>query len=182
MVTRLKGKTILLRQISITDAEFTSKLRSDPRIFEFLSSNSPITVEEQREWIVSYLKENQGYYFVIENIQTGNPEGTISLYNFSDNKGEFGRYIALNPLSAVESEYLLIKFAFDMLDLRAIYARTADLNTKVWKQHESFGFKDEGFEIIEEKGLKLRRQILTRQGYTLFDYSKIVNVINRLVR
>jgi RimJ/RimL family protein N-acetyltransferase len=176
------GESVILRPITVDDAEFTSGLRSDPKVYEFLSSSKPLTSDNQRSWIENFLSANQGYYFIIENKKTGTPEGTIGLYNFEQNSAEFGRYIALNSLSAIESEYLLLEFAFRTLNLHEIYCKTADLNTKVWKQHLSFGFKDDGFEFFEEKALLLRRQVLKRKEYILFDYSKILQIINRFAR
>lgn len=176
------GQSVVLRPIMLEDAAFTAGLRSDPRVYEFLSSSKPISIEAQRNWIESYLNANQEYYFIIENKKTKVPEGTIGLYNVQGYSAEFGRYIALNSLSAIESEYLLLKFAFNAMNLDEIYCRTADLNLKIWKQHLSFGFRDDGFERFEEKDLILRRQVLKKEEYVLFDYARIVNIINRMAR
>jgi hypothetical protein len=94
-------------------------------------------------------------------------------------EAEFGRYISVNSINAIEAEYLLLQFCFNVMHLDFVYCRTADKNIKVWKQHLSFGFKDVGFEYFQEKNLLLRRQALSRAEFLEFDYSKIVSLVSR---
>jgi len=183
MEIKLIGEATILRSVSLNDAEFISSLRSDLRVNKYLSSSKPIEIWEQIEWLRQYLSKYDGFYFIIENKVSSKKLGTISLYNLEeDKKAEFGRYISTDSLSAIEAEYLLLQFAFNVLNLNVLYCRTAELNTKVWKQHLSFGFYDNGFELLDEKNLLLRKQEISKDLFKSFDYSNIVNLIKRFNR
>jgi RimJ/RimL family protein N-acetyltransferase len=177
----LIGQTTILRQVKLDDALFISQLRSDPKVYEFLSSSSPITLEKQRNWLEEYFYSKDGHYFIIENTQLSKSVGTISVYNINRVKqeAEFGRYISVNSVSAIEAEYLLLQFCFNVMRLESVYCRTADKNVKVWNQHLSFGFRNVGFENFDDKNLLLRRQTITRAEFFDFDYSKIISLIDR---
>jgi RimJ/RimL family protein N-acetyltransferase len=181
MEIRLMGEATVLRQVHLDDALFISQLRSEPSVYEFLSSSTSITLNQQKIWLEKYLKLNDGYYFIIENISLGKSVGTISIYDVNKLKGgaEFGRYISLNSINSIEAEYLLLQFCFNVMNLDTIYCRTADENSKVWKQHLSFGFQNDGIEEFKEKKILLRRQVLTKTEFLDFDYSKINSLINR---
>ena len=107
--------------------------------------------------------------------------GTISIYNFNklEREAEFGRYVSVNSVNAIEAEYLLLQFCFNILNLDSVYCRTADKNLKVWRQHLSFGFRDVGFEEFEDKNMLLRRQAINKSEFLDFDYSKIISLIHR---
>jgi RimJ/RimL family protein N-acetyltransferase len=181
MENRLIGETTILRQVNLDDALFISTLRSNPKVYEFLSSSSFVTEEQQQQWLKNYFAANDGYYFIIENSKLFKSVGTISIYNVDKGglEAEFGRYISFNSVNSIEAEYLLLQFSFNVMDLETVYCRTADKNVKVWKQHLSFGFKDVGFEKFEDKDLLLRRQAITRTEFLEFDYSKIISLVNR---
>lgn len=184
MELKINGQITSLRSVSIIDSEFIASLRSDPRVYEYLSSNEAVTNEKQLAWLEEFIKNKKDYYFVIENLKTLKKTGTISVYNLNREKGEaeFGRFIAVDSISAIESEWLILKFVFEVLSLDSLYCRTADLNTKVWKQHYSFGFEDDGYENLVSKNLQLKRQIITRVRYEKFNYSKIKSLIERFSR
>jgi len=181
MEIQLIGETTILRQVKLEDALYISQLRSDPKVYEFLSSSTPISLEQQKKWLEKYLNSKDGYYFIIANSLLLKSVGTVSIYDFNEGKreAEFGRYISVNSVNAIEAEYLLLDFCFNVMHLESVYCRTADKNVKVWRQHLSFGFRDVGFEDFTDKNLLLKRQAITRAEFFSFDYSKIILLINR---
>jgi RimJ/RimL family protein N-acetyltransferase len=181
MEIRIIGQTSILREVNLEDALFISQLRSCPKVYEFLSSSSPVTLEQQQQWLKKYFNSKDGYYFIIENPLLKKSVGTISIYdlNILKREAEFGRYVSVNSINAIEAEFLLLHFCFNVMHLDSVYCRTADKNIKVWKQHLSFGFKDVGYENFQENNLLLRRQAITRSAFLEFDYSKIIYLINR---
>ncbi len=184
MEVALIGQMTILRSVTVDDAGFIADLRSNSRVNKYLSSSKPIDLEEQVAWLNQYMMERDGFYFIIERKMDSKKIGTISIYNFDEanKRAEFGRYISTDPLGAIESEHILLQFAFNVLKLNMLYCRTAELNNKVWKQHISFGFNDIGFELLEDKNLLLRLQEITRCTFDKFDYSVIVNIIKRFNR
>ena len=181
MEIRLIGESTLLRQVRLDDAFLISELRSDPKVYEFLSSSTPISLKQQKKWLENHSNSKDGYYFIIVNSSSLKSVGTISIYDFNEGKreAEFGRYISVNSVNAIEAEYLLLDFCFNVMQLESVYCRTADENVKVWRQHLSFGFRDVGFEEFADKNLLLRRQTITRTEFFNFDYSRIIMLLNR---
>ena len=142
----INGKIARLKSVQVSDALFISKIRNNPAINSYLSSQKEISLTAQSDWIIKNLEVNN-YYFIISNKKTNEKVGTISIYNIDEIKGkaEFGRYICLNPIMAIEAVLMLIRFGFQELELNEIYCRTDMRNLKVWNQHYNFGFKDAGF-------------------------------------
>lgn len=181
MEISLTGTLTLLRSVELKDAEFIADLRSHPQIYRYLSSESEISTAQQQSWLKAYLDSNDGFYFVIEDLNSGKKTGTISIYNLAENrkKAEFGRYICTNTYNAIEAELLLIKFGFEVMGIDEIYCRTAQANEKVWKQHYKFGFTDLGMELFPEKEMALKVQHITKASFDTFDYTHITNLIQR---
>lgn len=177
----IEGYTTILQSMTLNDAENIITLRNQPHVNQYLSSSNFISIEEQVNWMKNNEAKQDGLYLKITD-KKNNFCGTISIYelNNDERNGEFGRYICTKPLQAIESELLLIHFVFRVMRLKSIYCRTVELNTKVWKQHYEFGFVDNGTELLVEKQLYLKRQILTVESYRNFDYSKIEKLINKL--
>ena len=171
----IEGKKTLLTEVGIGDAADICNLRNDERINKFLSTSRKVSVGEQEQWIAANLAKKDGYYFKILDKATGQFCGTASIYNVAEKDAEFGRYICTQALQAVETEYLLIKEAFESMHLQRIYCRTAMDNKKVWKQHVSYGFVDAGEEVFknDDKDLVLKVQELTEYAYGKTDYSFI---------
>jgi RimJ/RimL family protein N-acetyltransferase len=99
-------------------------------------------LERQVEWLSRYYERAGDWYFVIEGISDGQPEGLVSLYDLSADglTAEWGRWI-LRPssLAAVESAWLIYRCAFECLELMEVYCRTVALNESVVSFHDSCG-------------------------------------------
>ena len=115
-------------------------------------------------------------------IKTNKNTGTVSIYNLDYNyhTAEFGRYMCVDPLNAIEAELLILEFSFNIMLLDSLYCRTAIDNYKVWKQHTIFGFVDLGIEKNIVKNMSLKKQSISREIFQQFDYSSIHNIIERL--
>lgn len=180
MEKQIIGENITLRPINLDDDSFVADLRSEVKVYQFLSSDKPISKEDQRKWIQSFLVNQQEFYFIVIDNNSNKKKGTISLYNINYNEAEFGRYISLDAVSAIEAELLILKHGFENLNLDKIYCRTAELNSKVWRQHLQFGFEDVGFEELSSKKIQLRIQEISKFNFLKFDYSKIERLIKRM--
>ncbi|MEP7106911.1 MAG: GNAT family N-acetyltransferase [Ferruginibacter sp.] len=168
-----------LEEVTIDDAKVICDLRNNERNNKYLSSSAPVSIGDQQSWIINNKAKQDGYYLKIIDLSNDECCGTISLYNISENKAEFGRYIATRSLQAIEAEYLLIKLGFEALNLKEIYCRTAIENTKVWQQHYKFGFRDIEEIMLKEKALLLKVQEISADTYNSMDYSFINKIIER---
>ncbi len=178
-MTFVKGSKTNLVEISENDADVIIELRNSPSINKFLSSSKKIETQEQIAWIRNNKAKADNFYFKITDLKN-NFFGTISIYNITDNQGEFGRFISTSPLHAVEAQYLIIKFGFETLNLNRIYCHTVIDNKSVWNQHYKFGFVDnENFVFDGNLGVQFKIQEISREAYTNFDYGPILKLISR---
>ncbi len=132
------GFAYALRPVELTDAQFIIDTRlEDAERNRFIHKIST-DVSAQEQWIRDYFSRAGDYYFVVENVLTGRPEGLIAVYDIQENKGEWGRWvIQQGSLAAIESLDLLCQVAFDELELDEIYSRTVEDNTPVVSFHNS---------------------------------------------
>lgn len=139
----LKSKTIKLRYVEVSDAEFILSLRLDERYNTFISKVDD-NIEAQRNWIESYKIEegnkNQ-FYFIIET-NDGIPCGTVRIYDLTDNSFCWGSWV-LNEhktrYSAIESALLVYKYGFDILGFEMCHFDVMKENKKVIEFHKKFG-------------------------------------------
>ncbi len=135
----IQGKTCRLRPITDADAALVLELRGDPRLNRFLHTTSS-NLEDQLSWFAEYYERPGDYYFVVERLAGGAPEGVISIYNVDPEArtGEWGRWV-LRPssLAAVESAWLIYRCAFELLGLEEAYCRTNAENESVVSFHDS---------------------------------------------
>ena len=139
----LKSKTIQMRLVDPSDAEFILKLRIDPRYNQFLSSVSP-DIQAQKDWINKYKTEElerKQFYFIIERVD-GVPCGTVRLYDFRGNSFCWGSWI-LNEdktrYAAIESAFLVYEFGFENLGYQQSHFDVMKGNERVQSFHEKMG-------------------------------------------
>lgn len=139
----LESKTINMRLIDESDAEFVLKLRLDERYNKFLSSvNSDIN--SQRDWIRKYKEDeisNKQFYFIIER-KDGVPCGTVRVYDIKENSFCWGSWI-LNEdkthYAAIESALMVYDFGFNRLGFNKSHFEVIRGNLKVVSFHKKFG-------------------------------------------
>ncbi len=140
----IEGPAFRLRPVEEADAEFIVALRSQPALARWLHPGAA-DAAAQRQWLKVYASRPGDYYFVVEARQDGTREGLIGLYDLDPvaRRAEWGRWV-LRPgsLAAVESVWLIYRFAFEVLDLRALYSRTVAANEAVVSFHDSCGLVD----------------------------------------
>lgn len=141
----LESKSIRLRFVEESDAEFILKLRLDEKYNQFLSSVSA-DVQSQKNWIKDYkLDEEAGkqYYFIIELLDS-TPCGTVRVYDLKEDSFCWGSWI-LNEdktrYAALESAFLVYKFGFEKLGYKKSHFDVMKGNEKVISFHEKMGAK-----------------------------------------
>ena len=135
------GFRFRIRPIEIKDASFVVKLRNDPELSKYLHRGAQDEAS-QRAWIEQYYARENDYYFVVEHLSNREPEGLVAVYDIDgdEDTAEWGRWILVNgSLAAVESCWLVYKFAFDVIDLGSVYCRTVGENESVVSFHDSTG-------------------------------------------
>jgi len=139
----IEGYAFRLRPITDNDAAFVVELRNNPELNRYLHAGAT-REEDQLTWLARYYECKDSYYFIVERLANGMPDGAVGLYDIDDRTGtgEWGRWI-LRPrsLAAVESAYLIYRVAFEGLGLRSVYCRTVSDNERVVSFHDSCGIR-----------------------------------------
>ncbi len=175
----IEGLKTNLVEISESDASDIILLRNNPEFNRFLSSHTPISLDAQIEWIKKNRERKDNFYFKITDKQHVF-KGTISLYGIENNSAEFGRFISMSSVASVEAEYLILKFAFDELNLNRVYCKTIEENQKVIQMHTRFGFKTIGIEKKESLNKPLIVQEMTREEFQQHDFRPILSLIEKI--
>lgn len=134
----VEGVGYRLRPVKISDAQKVIEIRlEDMQRNQYINKIST-EVAVQEKWISEYLERDGDYYFVIENTLSGCTEGLIGIYDISDGRGEWGRWVVKkSSLAAIESVDLIFKAAFDHIGLSEVFCRTVEQNTAVVSFHDS---------------------------------------------
>lgn len=139
----LSSKTINLRLVEESDAEFILSLRLRGDLNKYLSTVDD-DVELQREWIKDYKNQEsqeKQFYFIIEK-HDGTPCGTVRIYDFRGDSFSWGSWI-LNEnktkYAAIESALLVYHFGFNELGFKNSHFEVMKENERVIKFHQKFG-------------------------------------------
>lgn len=134
----IDGASYRIRPVKFSDAQFIVDIRlADAERNKFINRiSADISVQER--WINNYLERTDDYYFVVENLFTGKPEGLIGIYDIANGRGEWGRWVIdKTSLAAIESVDLMFKASFEHLGLSEVYCRTIANNHSVVSFHDS---------------------------------------------
>ena len=141
----IDGLGYSLRPVQLTDARFILKIRLEYMGRTQYIHEIPDDIELEENWIRKYFQRNGDFFFIIENKITGQPEGTIAIYDMEDGRAEWGRWVVQKgSLAAAESVDLIYKVAFQKLNLRELYCRTIEKNSSVVSFHDSLPQKRRG--------------------------------------
>lgn len=155
-VQRVVGKTVILRNVQVEDAEFILSLRLDPEKGGYLS---PVEadVEKQRDWIRNYLRSKGQAYFLICDLAL-RPLGTVRIYDAIGDSFSWGSWILKKDAphaAAIESAVLVYWLATCHWRFRASHFQVRRDNTSVLAFHEKFG-AERVTQTTEEMEIHLR--------------------------
>lgn len=147
--TAIKTERLLLRKLKHTDWEAISYLRSDTDVNKFVKRPPAETQEKAMAFIdkiSNAIDTNTSLYWVITEQGKDQMLGSISLWNFSDDRKTAEVGYDLNPIAqgkGIMDEALknIIRFGFNRLNLDNIEAYTQKNNTASINLLERNGFK-----------------------------------------
>lgn len=144
---RLDLNLVSIREFEYGDIEKKVEWINNPLINEYLHYDIPITIDGTKKWFES--KSTNRYDSVIE--YAGLPIGLIGLLqiDYVNQKAEY--YISLGELDymgkgiASKATELILKYAFENLNLNKVYLNVDADNNRACKLYEKSGFKKEGY-------------------------------------
>ncbi|MBS0301712.1 MAG: GNAT family N-acetyltransferase [Proteobacteria bacterium] len=137
---RIEGHTLVLRNAQVADAAFIHALRTDPVRARHLSA-VPAALAAQIAWLERYAGDETQAYFIVCDAASGEPLGTVRLYNARGDSFSWGSWLLRTGLPArcaTESAMLVYHYARASGFARAHFEVRQD-NTSVWRFHENFG-------------------------------------------
>lgn len=141
----IKGKRLKLREINYNDLPKMVSWRNKNR--KWFLDQKILTQQDQEKWFKNYLENDLDKMFIIE-AKEGTAIGTVGIYNIDYHKreAEFGRLIIGEDVfkgkgMAKEANMLLLKYAFEKLDLIKIYLKVFHDNIKAIELYKRCGFK-----------------------------------------
>lgn len=170
-IIKMESKKILLKSISIEDAEILMELNNNVEVSKYVVGN-PIMVDmkQQLRWMKNLEKEKNTKRWII--IYDGISVGTIILSNI-DLKNLVGNMnIKILPASQGKGIAKIAlkeacRIAFEEEGLYCLTANILDYNIKSQKLFESLGFHKDG--ILRSRVVK------GKERYDLFTYSLLKN-------
>ena len=130
-----------LRPVTIEDASFIVALRTDELRNRFVHEISS-RIEDQVAWLEGYFERAGDYYFIVENADSSEPQGTIGLHDATSESDctEWGRWILRRgSMAALESAWLIHEVGLSKLHLASLRSRTLAENRAVLSFLDSFG-------------------------------------------
>ena len=169
----LESKSIRLRFVEETDAEFILKLRLDEKYNQFLSAVTA-DLQSQKDWIKKYKndeKDKKQFYFIIERLD-GTPCGTVRIYDLKQDSFCWGGWI-LNEdktrYAALESAFLVYKFGFEVLGFKKSHFDVMKGNERVISFHKKMGAVQTGedeqnyyFEITSSAVYAMQEKLVSK--------------------
>jgi UDP-4-amino-4,6-dideoxy-N-acetyl-beta-L-altrosamine N-acetyltransferase len=145
-----------LRALNKADVPIFLQWRNDPEIRTLMLGNRfPVTAELEEAWFNERLNDrsNKIVYFTIETLNEKSPIGFIHLSNIDwiSRTAMLGITIGNknfhNKGYGSEAIGILLKYAFNELNIRKIYLEVVSFNERARKTYSSLGFSDEGTKI-----------------------------------
>ncbi len=147
----IKGKTIDLKPLHEEDIEQLRTWRNSKEVSDFMLSRSLISKEHQEAWYQKIKNDPYCVYWIIlskDGVKLG--MGSLTKINHNDKSAEPGLYIGVkehrNSFFGMEANYLVLKYAFEVLELKKIYGSVLASNTVALKMNLSFGYTIDNLE------------------------------------
>jgi len=102
--SKLIGKNINFRSVTVDDAEFILSLRLNPTLNKYLGTTSAL-LSDQQNWINAQISRPDDYYFMVES-KDGKRLGTCGIYDVKKETFGCGRWI--NDVGA--PAYVAVKY------------------------------------------------------------------------
>lgn len=137
---KLQGRYVNLREVRVEDAEFILSLRTDEKKSKYLHKTDN-DLAKQIRYIERYKSLNNEYYFIIENKELL-PLGTLRISNIKGTDFTAGSWLMIDNATSeesIEGEYLLKRYAFEVLNLEKNYFDVRKGNKRVLNFHKMYG-------------------------------------------
>ena len=145
----LKGPRVTLRPLLREDIPLLMRYMNDPDVLHFLGSNSPKMEADEMEWFDGLHKRKQTD-IVLSVVADDHMIGVMGIHGmnwvhrFATTGAAIGDKAYWGRGYGSEAKILLLKFAFDTLNLRKICSNVIAFNERSLNYSLKCGYKEEG--------------------------------------
>jgi RimJ/RimL family protein N-acetyltransferase len=145
----IRGAKVTLRAIVRADLDKLRDFVNDPEVMRFSNVYRPISDVEQSAWFESVIKNPHAVWFAVED-STSKLLGTCCLVDIdwvarhAELRVRIGEKDAWGNGVGTETCALLVRHAFDALNLERVWLRVLDSNPRAQHVYEKLGFVVEG--------------------------------------
>lgn len=147
--------SVCLRPLAEQDVEALRILRNKNK--QFFYSDTEITQEQQEQWFKRYLAKKNDIMFAVH-AQIENTDmfaGATALYNMSDTRCEFGRFVIDDSFRGRglgrDALVATMGIAFGQLKMKSMHLSVLECNCRALDLYERLGFTVIGKEDIDGK-------------------------------
>lgn len=169
----ITGDNVVLRAITIDDADFLVELINDPETEMMLGGSSfPVSIEGQQKWISGQIGRTDVLRTIVatkNDVKVG--IGTVILSDIDYKNGVAQVHIKMDKEKGRGKGYgsdalsAIVKYAFDEMRLNCVYAEVLSYNEISQKLFQGAGFTKDGV---------LRSRVFKRGEYIdVYVYSKL---------
>lgn len=147
----IQGKNVVLRAISMKDANLLMQLINDAETEKMLGGSSfPVSLEGQEKWIVAQTGRNDVLRCIVALKENEEGIGTVILSDIDTKNGVAQVHIKMDKQRGRGKGYgsdalnTIVNYAFGEMRLNCIYADVLEYNTVSQKLFEKCGFHRDG--------------------------------------
>jgi len=146
----MRGNQIFLRILEKTDIPRTQKWINNPIISEIMGYLPVLSLENQLEWYDSIKNDRTKFIFAICLLRNNEHIGNVGLgkIDYINRHCMFNIFIADEKNRSrgigTEATKLVLKFAFDRLNMNKVYLLTSERFIEANKMYLKLGFKKDG--------------------------------------
>ena len=150
-VVFLRGRRVILRPPTKEDIPHFLRWMNDQEVTRYLVAYLPMTETDEVEWLERlHKKKNDGVVLVIVDAKNRKPIGLMGIHeiDWKDRRAMTGAVIGEKSYwgkgYGTEAKMLLLKYAFNTLNLRKIVSRVISFNRRSKAYSKKCGYKVEG--------------------------------------
>ena len=150
----IRGERVFLRAAERSDLPLFVNWLNDAETASFITARAPMSMAMEEQWFEKVLVDHgtSRWHFVICLVESGQPIGTIGLFELDLATGSAGMGIVIGEKQlwgqgyGTDAHNALLDFAFGSLRLERVWLEVNDDNFRAKRSYEKCGFKFEGTE------------------------------------
>lgn len=143
-----ENERVRIRPITLADTDLIIKWRNSDAVRQNFIYQKLFTKESHETWMKTMVEPGHVAQFIIEDIRTGTPVGSVYLRDIdtANEKAEFGIFLGdfRGKGYGTEATKLILQYAFETLNLHRVFLRVFADNTGAIRSYEKAGFVFEG--------------------------------------